>query len=297
MSNVHRLSSTGVLTAKRRKPQTSEALLIGGLDYNYLNEEEFPISKSLSQPFPISGKESISTLFFRPLPGSRKEVDSIAPFITHATTKYYESEEQLKHQFAAFDLVHFSTHGYSLEVAVPSPNEITGDSITADLTLHNAGFALSGANITHYFPHREDGLLTACELSELDLRSVRYVVACACQTAQGTIQDEGAAGVLRGLKMAGAGTVLATLWPVDDNASTRFMQTFYRTWNNGRGTDGKGCSMTQALLAAQQQLRIPYTLPANTNNSVQAKVKNQKAQTVNHSAPYFWAPFILIDDL
>lgn len=295
--NMHRLTSTGMLTErdKRSSKQGVNALLIGGLDYDHMDagHPTPTITNQNGLRYWVSTRNHLA--LFTYLPGSREEVDNIAPNIARWEKTYEESEELLKEEFGRFNLVHLSTHGYSLEVAVANLDEITSDSIKVDNSLLGSGFALSGANISYRYPYRDDGLLTAREICELDLRNVNFVVASACQSAQGKVSDEGPAGLLRSLKLAGVKCVLATLWPVDDTATTLFMEYFYEAWQNGQD-----CTKQQALLRAQQRLQqygsqIPRAKRVFKASKLHGEYKH--TQSAIYSAPYYWAPFILVDDI
>lgn len=295
--NIHRLTSIGILAerSKRASKQRVNALLIGGLDYDGLDDGH-PTPSHTNQNglrYWVSTRNHLA--LFTYLPGSREEVDNIAPNIARWEKTYAESEELLKEEFGRFNLVHLSTHGYSLDVAVSNPDEIASDSITIDNSLLGSGFALSGANISYRYPYRDDGLLTAREICELNLQNVDFVVASACQSAQGKVSDEGPAGILRSLKLAGVKCVLATLWPVDDTATTIFMEFFYEAWQNG-----KDCTKQQALLRAQQQLKQYGLQTPRTKRVFKASKLHgeyEHIQSSIYNAPYYWAPFILVDDI
>lgn len=295
--SMHRLTSTGMLVqrSKHAKRQSVNALLIGGLDYDQMDTDHPTLAPTNQNGLHYWKTTRNSLALFTYLPGSRAEVDSIVNNIAHWVRTYKESEEMLKEEFGQFNLVHLSTHGYSLDVSVAQPDEIMSDSITTDNSLLGSGFALTGANVSYRYPYRDDGLLTAREICELDLRNVNFVVASACQSAQGRISDEGPAGLLRSLKLAGVGCVMATLWPVDDDATTLFMHYFYEAWQNGNR-----CSKQQALLYAQQRLRQYGTQSPRTKRTFSAsKLRGEYQQTQSpiYNAPYYWAPFILVDDL
>ena len=294
---MHRLTSTGLLAqrSKRAKQPEVNALLIGGLDYDRLEDEETPAAATNQNGLRYWVNTRNRMALFTYLPGSRAEVDAIADNIARWEKTYDESEELLKQEFGHFNLVHLSTHGYSLEVAVTQPDALWSDSVTTDNSLLGTGLALSGANIAYRYPMRDDGLLTGREICEMDLRKVDFVVASACQSAQGRISDEGPAGLLRSLKFAGVGCVFATLWAVDDTATTLFMHFFYEAWQNG-----KNCSRRQALLRAQEQLRSYGTDTPRTQrtfNAAKLRGEYTQTQTAIYDAPYYWAPFILVDDI
>lgn len=301
--DLRRLTSTAMLTRRATTDRRAgnNALLIGGLDYNSMDSVATADSTAVNHNGLRQWQATLnSPVRFNYLPGSRREIDSITDNLARCRKTYSEPEEQLKNELPQYNLVHLSTHGYSLHVDVAPPDDIWSDTLTTDNSLLCCGFALSGANVAWQHPQRDDGLLTARELCELDLRNVDMMVASACQSAQGKVTDEGPAGMLRGMKLAGVQTVMATLWPVDDAATTLFMQFFYRAWNNGQGTDGRGCTPRQALRIAQQQLReYGADTPRTVRKFNVAKMRGEYVQKTSplYDAPYYWAPFILVDDI
>ena len=119
----------------------------------------------------------------------------------------------------------------------------------------------------------DDGILTAQEISKLDLKGLDLVVLSACQTGLGDItQGEGVFGLQRGFKKAGAGTIIMSLWKVDDNATQMMMTQFYKNLCNGMDKH-------EALQMAQKSLR---------------EYKDEKGQT-KYDQPLFWAGFIILD--
>ena len=114
----------------------------------------------------------------------------------------------------------------------------------------------------------EDGILTAQEISSLDLRGLDLVTLSACQTAQGDITSDGVFGLQRGFKKAGANSILMSLWKVDDEATGFLMAEFYKYWMAGKNKH-------EALELAKEAVRS------------QTKWQN----------PQYWTAFILLDAL
>lgn len=120
-----------------------------------------------------------------------------------------------------------------------------------------------------------DGVLTAKEVSMMDLRNTKLAILSACSTANGRVlNSEATYGLLRGFKMAGVQSILATLWDVDENATKLFMIEFFKYYT-------KGYNKSAALKKAQQYLR--------------SYKSNDVFNPVNYSSPYYWAGFILVD--
>ena len=115
-----------------------------------------------------------------------------------------------------------------------------------------SGIALAGANrgaqpIDDRHRLGDDGILTALETAELDLSAAELVVLSACETGLGPVAGgEGLLGLQRAFQVAGARTVVASLWKVDDAATERLMTHFYRNlWQK------KGLPPLEALRQAQ----------------------------------------------
>ncbi|MBQ2352058.1 MAG: CHAT domain-containing protein, partial [Bacteroidales bacterium] len=156
---------------------------------------------------------------------------------------------------------HIATHGFFL----PTDEKLSGDQ-----SLVQSGLLLSGANYAWQdmpLPEGiEDGILTAKEISFMDLRKTDLVVLSACQTALGEITGEGVFGLQRGFKKAGARTLIMSLWSVDDNATLLMMTEFYSNLTNGM-------TKRDAFLAAQNKVKT----------------------TAGFENPRYWAAFIMLD--
>ena len=96
--------------------------------------------------------------------------------------------------------------------------------------LRLSGLALAGANHRDSAaPGAEDGVLTAEEIATLDLGATEWAVLSACDTGLGDISSgEGLFGLRRALQVAGARTVILSLWSVRDQDALRWMQSLYR---------------------------------------------------------------------
>jgi CHAT domain-containing protein len=133
--------------------------------------------------------------------------------------------------------------------------------------LLRAGLALASAN--HGIADgNEDGILTALEAAQLDLQGTQLVVLSACETGTGEERDgEGVYGMRRALALAGARSQMVSLWTVDDAATVRLMEGYYRRLQQGEGR-------AQALRSTQAEMR-------------------SRPETAH---PFYWAPFIAVGD-
>lgn len=288
---LHRVSSTASLPyAAQQSSRSGRALLIGGLDYSSMPQDSAAGSFSHEASNLLRQKVG-DTNIFQYLPDTRSEVDSINAILGNADITYHIGEANLKNEMPDFDIIHIATHGYSLNLGIRKRPEFAADSLAYDISLNAAGLALSGANVASLYSDREDGILSAREICDLDLSNVDFVILSACQTAQGDITDEGAAGLVRGLKNAGAKTVLATLWSVDDKSTRLFMQEFYRLLNDGK-------TKHEAYSGAQQYLKdYVHSVPTwNFSPKTLSREGETQYNVTRYDTPYYWAPFIIIDD-
>src|SRR5262249_32587453 len=178
------------------------------------------------------------------------------------------SEETLA-RVARPRLLYLITHGFFLQHAErpPSPGlrdlEL-GHAGTGRLLLPRfgagprlrGGLALAGANKWRQRSAKglSDGLLTALEVEGLNLWGTELVVLSACETGLGQMQiGEGVLGLRRAFQLAGAQTVLASLWKVPDAETEKLMAAFFERWLALRA--GPADALRQAQLQLIRELR------------------------------------------
>jgi CHAT domain-containing protein/tetratricopeptide (TPR) repeat protein len=127
-------------------------------------------------------------------------------------------------RIASPHILHLATHAKFLkEPALANPMN------RAWIALWRAGETLADWRVGRFADLADDGILTAEELSELNLRKTWLVTISACDTGLGDQRNgEGVFGMKRALAMAGAGQVLLTLWPVHDRDTRQLMEDFYQ---------------------------------------------------------------------
>ena len=133
--------------------------------------------------------------------------------------------------------------------------------------LFRAGLIFAGANdawLSGKSPHEsEDGILSAYEISNLDLSNTKLVVLSACETGLGELRgNDGVYGLQRAFRMAGVENIIMSLWKVPDEQTQELMELFYSKWFDGQ-------SLRDAFRSAQFTMAEKYP-------------------------PFYWAGFVLM---
>jgi tetratricopeptide (TPR) repeat protein len=188
---------------------------------------------------------------------------------------------------------HLATHGFFAPENIKSA--ISGkkadaffgrDGVTGWHPLLLSGIVLAGAN-KEPKAGEEDGILTALEVSEMELPKLELVVLSACETGLGqTAGGEGLLGLQRAFQVAGARTVVASLWEVPDQATQALMSEFYRVaW-------GPDTVVSRAEALRRAQLSV---LKEGKRRGLAKKDKKlPKGET--RLPPLYWAAFVLSGD-
>ena len=194
----------------------------------------------------------MSGLYFAPLSGSAVEGRAIKSLFPDAMllTGRHATKAALE-QAAAPALLHIASHGFFLadegDAAIP---------VLAENPLLRSGVALAGANLPG--AAHGDGILTALEAAGLDLWGTRLVTLSACDTGVGEVRNgEGVYGLRRAFMLAGAETLVMSLWPVSDGVARETMVAYYARLRAG---SGRGDALRQAKLSLLKRpaLRHPY---------------------------------------
>ncbi len=292
----HRLSSTRELAIGRKAPISNETVLFGGLNYDMTVDEmkadtdRFPGAKRSGAIFATGLRGSVG---IPPLPGTLKEIEQIDSALTNSpkadfNVRQIKGNEGTETAFKQLSgskkrIIHIGTHGYYVTVDDLRHDDMLmqlfGESANdtrsrEDKILSRSGLYFSGAannfkeDLSSVDGLLDDGVLTAQEISVLDFSDLDMIVLSACETARGDLSGDGVFGLQRGFKKAGAGSILMSLWKVDDEATQILMSEFYSNLADGK-------SKYESLELAKDKL---------------------KADPI-YNDPEYWAAFILLDAL
>lgn len=230
MPAFHRLTSTRELLNDRKAIDVDRMLLCGGIDYHKGDAEDM-----------TAGNDALAYSLlrrihprFKDLEGSYEEVDSAYRMRSNLSDSLVVgknvTESRCSALFGRYPVVMLSTHGYfggNLsdfgEDLKPRTSDVTmSESV---LILANAQYNMEDEDFDGTV---RDGILSARELSAMDLHSVDLFIVSACQSGLGYITADGVYGIQRGLKNAGVKSMIVSLWDVDDSATKHFMINFNR---------------------------------------------------------------------
>jgi CHAT domain-containing protein len=204
----------------------------------------------------------LSTVYFAPLAGTADEARSIKSLFPEAEvlTGQQATKGALK-LVEAPRVLHIATHGFFLDDAGNRANAAAGTrAISAKASIENpllrSGLALAGANLSRN--GSDDGILTALEASNLNLWGTKVVTLSACETGVGEVKNfEGVYGLRRAFFLAGAETLLMSLWPVSDRVTRETMTAFYTGLHDGLGR-GEALRKAQLDMLKRKDRQHPF---------------------------------------
>lgn len=290
---LYRLSSTRELLKRNNSTQSKKAVLYGGLNYDTTINEILAVNET----FHIDGEDDLSkhtaSRLFRNkadyLEWTLTEVVDIAQIMgNNYQIQLFSGANGTESSFKYMsltspNLLHIATHGFYFDKddiqdkVMSNPNNyqfLYADKYNRPtvetLAMRGSGLLFSGANISlegQKLPENlEDGILTAEELSYINLDSVDLSVLSACETGLGALSEDGIFGLQRGFKLSGVNSILMSLWEVDDKATSLLMKEFYENYLHGK-------TKIQSLKSAQECLRA----------------------SKDYSDPVYWAAWIFLD--
>ena len=273
---VRLTSAREIVNAHHSSKINRTATLYGGLQYSLdpqkMEEESKAYEKSdlaglVRSEYGVSG--------FKDLRNTKDEVKKIEKTLVDNgfSVKAYLGSKGNAESFVALDgkapsIVHIATHGFYY-----TPDEAKDKDFLRGYTdaMSLSGLVFAGGNAAWLGKKNVDGVLggvlTAKDIANLDFKGTDLLVLSACKTGQGKVTAEGVFGLQRAFKKAGVGTIIMSLWNVDDKVTSEFMVAFY-----GQLTD-----------------------KANNWNKRKAFEKTKEIIRKEHPDPYYWAAFVMLD--
>ncbi|MFC1528012.1 CHAT domain-containing protein, partial [Candidatus Neomarinimicrobiota bacterium] len=233
---VQSLKTFDYLQSKQKLNYQKDVLAIGGALYNNKMQEELAIDKRTisyierglsdsSNSIGIMGKsyDYLGLGSWNNIPGSLLEVNMVSDLFSNSSTliganAYETNFKQLssKGDLSSYKIIHFATHG----IVIPDIPDLT---------------AIVFSQVDK--GQIDDGYLTVKEIEILNIKT-ELVNLSACNSGIGKVYDgEGVVGLVQAFMVAGADAVSSTLWPISDDATAIFMESYYRKIFDGKPYD------------------------------------------------------------
>jgi CHAT domain-containing protein len=280
-------------------------LVVGDVDFDGLEDTGTKVAKVeiLGSGRPRAG----GPMKWDRLPGTRTEVASIEDTFRRAVpggqlTSLREKQatvDSVRQLASRHRYLHFATHGFFTPKEIKSAlqTEITSDALllTRETRVGSgphpgllSGLVFAGAN--RPASDGDGGVLTALDVAELDLSKVELTVLSACETGLGAVAGgEGVLGLQRAFQVAGARTVVTSLWKVDDLGTRRLMERYYENyWKKEQGS-------LQALREAQLWMLEEGMLEEGIKRGMVRKEDGRPKGSLR-TPPEYWAAFVLSGD-
>jgi tetratricopeptide (TPR) repeat protein len=259
--DVQYVASGRDLLREPKHPTTREVVLFANPDFGLASTPMLAKAQHRSADAGSvrgSEKRDVEDWSFASLDGTQVERDELIKKFsgwgwkpTDFTQKEATKEALLK--IHSPYILHLATHGFfakedpttdqtESEPSLDDPQSVTKSKFFKN-PMHRSGLALAGAQTTieawkrdEVPPVENDGILTAEDVSTLDLQGTWLVTLSACDTGSGEARaGEGVMGLRRGFIQAGAQNLLMTLWPISDEVTVQIMSDFYeaahKSWN------------------------------------------------------------------
>lgn len=270
---------------KRRQGMPQSAIVYGGIVYDAGQEEllaqarEYTPTRGAPASLADDGQTRSGWAY---IPGSAEEARGVAERLDSANipTVVISGINANEESFKALDghspqHMHIATHGFFLadprevETSIFLRNIENGHAGMEAQIMNRSGLLFAGGNRawtgTDVIDGIDDGILTAEEISRLNLSNTDVVVLSACETGLGSsLSSEGIFGLQRAFKLAGVNTLIMSLWKVPDKETSALMLAFYDNWLSGMDKHA-------AFRKAQDYIRS------------------------KKSDPYYWAAFVMLD--
>jgi len=284
------VSSTKDILRDPHKLSANSAVLIGNPTFDLDPAQQraalrSALSTQTAQVVPVTEATGLLSRDFtgstlKPLPGTQAEVQAISSLLEkrHWNVQSFTQQNALKEtllHMKAPRVLHLATHGF-FESDQPEKEQRLGNDQPSGLEdpMLRSGLFFAGANRRLSGQPTpadlDDGVLTAYEASTLNLQGTELVVLSACETGLGEVAaGEGVFGLRRALEVAGAQSVLMSMWSVPDKETQELMSLFYAKWLAGQDKH-------EALREAQLEMR--------------SRVKKRYGRDL----PQKWGAFVLV---
>ena len=279
---VPMLSTADIISYKSRKKNdlnVNSVILYGGMDYEKSAPSDNKNTNNESHWIYLSNVPDELRKGYNLLPHTQAEVDSIASLCNRYNINYQkfcgQDANELnikKSHYQNSSILHIATHSFLLpSYSFKDLSRLSNENQTSRLGsgLSNTGLLFSGCNesLKGETAKSEDEILTAKEISQLDLANIELVVLSACSSGLGDLNNINGLtyGLSNAFRTAGVGQIMLSLWDIPDYTTSLLMYKFYESLLQGNNP-------RESLKLAQNYLI-----------------------SLGYKDPYYWAAFVIMD--
>jgi CHAT domain-containing protein len=257
-------SGRDLLRLQTSFPSKQPPLLLGD-PYFERPPETIALQPPLSYQSPKTRSGNIFSQTWQPLPGTEAEVQTLTALLkvpypgSQSLIGTHASKGALG-QVRSPTILHIATHGFFLDSPPPKSNSTPSAPTPIENPLLSSGLLLAGFKLQPTKPdaQADNGILTALEVTGMDLLGTKLIVLSACNTGRGTLSTgEGVYGLRRAFVIAGAESQLFSLWRIDDGFTPKLMEAYYQKLLTGSGRSA-ALRQTQLELLQSQDYNHPY---------------------------------------
>jgi len=202
----------------------------------------------------IGGAGGRRSFSLQPLPESSREAQYVMSALQKRglSAKILAGSEATEKNFRSLTnppVIHLATHGFFLgDHGIKNPMRASGLALAGSAkSADRAKRGLCGND-------PDDGILTAEEISQMNLQSTWLVSVSACESGMGrSLDGEGILGLRRGFQNAGVKNLLLCLWPIQDEDARTFMESFYDGIGKGLSPQDAYSDTVASLLSTARQ--------------------------------------------
>lgn len=255
--NLKCVSSLRQIISKDIKFDLEGIELFGGADFSGLKS----LQRNFSFQIPLDIEEKIRQKKISNLPHTKIEVEGIYHIYQSFGKKVSIYTDSLANEYnfrklsgKKNDVIHIATHGFSENNSyIINSSFILGSNSKNELL--RSGIILSPHSSINGLNSENDGLITSLDISNLDFTNYNLVVFSSCESGLGNLfGNQGVYGIIRGLKLAGAKSMILSLWQVPDEQTSKLMIYFYKYYL-------KNHHPNNALKMAKKELSKEYPNP------------------------------------
>ena len=272
---LHQLTSTRYLAMslkeKAQEPIVKSIAMVGGVNYDFLNTKDAKPKKQKGKNNAKRSSQSASGKLAY-LEGTKLETETIKDSVQSKQWKIelFSSNDATEDNLMRLEgrhaksILHIATHGYAFPEynfndTTTDKNSLrysyrysTNPMVRSGLILTGGNWAWTGSDTLSKLGAEQNGILTALEVSQLNLKKTKLVVLSACETGLGKIEgSEGTFGLKRGFKLAGVEQMIVSLWSVPDKETMELMTLFYSDLT-------KSLNPVTSFEKAQKEMRNKY---------------------------------------